>query len=43
MRRDARHDVHFEPVRIGPVAAGKRRAPVPHRKGTGTRYRSARP
>jgi dimethylamine/trimethylamine dehydrogenase len=38
MTRDARYDIFFEPVRIGPVTAKNRFYDVPHCNGTGYRY-----
>ena len=36
-RRDARHDILFEPVRLGPVVARNRFFQVPHCNGMGYR------
>ena len=38
MARDARYDILFEPVRIGPVTARNRFYQVPHCTGAGYRY-----
>jgi dimethylamine/trimethylamine dehydrogenase len=40
-RRDPRHDILFEPVRIGPVTAPNRFYQVPHCNGMGRAYPSA--
>ena len=41
MARDPRHDVLFEPVRLGPVTARNRFYQVPHCNGMGVQYPSA--
>ncbi len=41
MARDARYDILFEPVRIGPVTATNRFYQVPHCNGMGYRDVSA--
>ena len=39
--RDPKHDVLFEPVRIGPLTAKNRFFQVPHCNGMGYRYPTA--